>query len=241
MNQNFPASPHPLDNPAYESLTGAHAGLAERQGQARRYPAEVTMFSAVPLAAEAGDWAALAGLAGPGAIVVLAAADLELPPDWELMTRIDVVQFTGEDVAAAADDEAVTLGESDVPEILELIERTKPGPFAAKTIELGRYLGIRRGGRLVAMAGERLRPPGWTELSAICTDEEFRGQGLATGLVHALSVGIRARGETPFLHVAAENTAAIRLYEALAFRRRREVPFVVAWTPGPRGQGFLVA
>ncbi|PPK60595.1 FR47-like protein [Actinokineospora auranticolor] len=100
-----------------------------------------------------------------------------------------------------------------------------------RTIELGTYLGIRRAGVLVAMAGERLRPPGWTEISAVCTDPAARGQGLATRLVLAVAAGIRARGETPFLHTGARNTNAIRLYEALGFRLRREMPFLLLTVP----------
>jgi predicted GNAT family acetyltransferase len=97
--------------------------------------------------------------------------------------------------------------------MLELIARTRTGPLLPRTIELGRYLGIRSGGTLVAMAGERLHPPGWTEISAVRSDAAHRGEGLATRLVQAVGAGIKARGEKPFLHVAATNTNAIRLDE----------------------------
>ena len=127
--------------------------------------------------------------------------------------------------------EAVRLTAADVPEMLDLIARTRPGPFRPRTIEMGVYLGIRRDGRLVAMAGERLHPPGWTEISAVCTDPAFRRRGLATRLVRAVAAGIRARGETPFLHAAADNTEAIRLYESLGFRLRREVMFGTVRVP----------
>jgi predicted GNAT family acetyltransferase len=96
---------------------------------------------------------------------------------------------------------------------------------------MGTYLGIRRDGALVAMAGERLHPPGWTEISAVCTDPAFRGEGLATRLMHAVAYGIRERGETPFLHAAAGNTGAIRLYESLGFRLRRRTAFAAARAP----------
>ncbi|MFD0522550.1 GNAT family N-acetyltransferase [Paractinoplanes durhamensis] len=121
--------------------------------------------------------------------------------------------------------EAVRLTGADVPEILDLIERTRPGPFRTRTIELGTYLGLRRGGALIAMAGERLHPTGWTEISAVCTDPAFRGQGLATALVRAVAAGIRERGETPFLHTAAANRTAIRLYESIGFQLRRPTSF----------------
>jgi predicted GNAT family acetyltransferase len=122
-----------------------------------------------------------------------------------------------------------------VPEVLDLVARTEPGPFRKRTVELGRYLGIRRDGVLVAMAGERLRVPGWTEISAVCTDPAHRGQGLAARLVRALAHGIRARGERPFLAAAAENVGAVRLYEALGFTVRREVTFAVVHTPPAGG------
>ena len=123
---------------------------------------------------------------------------------------------------------------ADVPEMLDLAGRTQPGPFLARTVEMGTYLGIRRGGTLVAMAGERLHPPGWTEISAVCTDESWRGLGLASRLVQAVAAGILARGEAPFLHALATNVTAIRLYEELGFRLRRDVVFTVARIPAAR-------
>lgn len=135
-------------------------------------------------------------------------------------------------MAAAPHPEAVRLGPADVPEMLDLVARTRPGPFEPRTVELGTYLGVRRGGALVAMAGERLRPPGWSEISGVCTDESVRGQGLGGGLVRAVAHEIGQRGETPFLHAAASNTGAVRLYESLGFALRRRTVFLAALVPG---------
>ena len=137
-------------------------------------------------------------------------------------------------VVAAPDPEAVVLGPTDVPDMLALVERTRPGPFRPGTIRMGTYLGIRQRGRLVAMAGERLHPPGWTEISAVCTEPEHRGRGLATRLVQAVAAGIRERGEIPFLHAAATNVNAIRLYESLGFRLSRTSTFGTVRVPVPR-------
>ena len=115
---------------------------------------------------------------------------------------------------------------------MDLVARTEPGPFRPRTYELGTYLGLHRDGRLVAMAGERLHPAGWTEISAVCTEPEYRGRGFAARLVGAVAAGIRARGETPFLHAAADNTGALRLYENLGFRTRMKVSFFGARIPG---------
>ncbi|MFC7386572.1 GNAT family N-acetyltransferase [Sphaerisporangium rhizosphaerae] len=216
---------HPLDNPAWASLTGPHAHLAEVRGAVRRYPADMSPFLAVGSEPSDADWDDIAALSGTGAVVSVAGATTSPPAGWEVVQVIPGVQMSGAAVFGAPDEEAVRLTAADVPEMLDLAGRTQPGPFLPRTIGLGTYLGIRRGGTLVAMAGERLHPPGWTEISAVCTDTAFRGQGLATRLVLAVAAGIRARGEIPFLHAAANNTGAIRLYESLGFSLRRRPSF----------------
>jgi ribosomal protein S18 acetylase RimI-like enzyme len=223
--------PHPLDNPARSSLTGPHAHFAEKRGRVLRYPLDVSPWLALPDEPGAEDWSDVAALAGPDGIVPLPGLRGTPPEGWEVTFRIDGVQLVDDGVAAAPDDEAVPLGPADVPEMLDLVARTEPGPFLPRTIELGTYLGIRRQGALVAMAGERLHPPGWTEISAVCTDPAFRGKGLAGRLVLAVADGIRARDETPFLHTSARNTGAIRLYESLGFRLRRRTAFLAARVP----------
>jgi predicted GNAT family acetyltransferase len=223
---------HPLDHPVLASLTGLHAGFAERRGNAVRYQPDVSPFLAIPDQPTEEDWADLAALVGPGAVIPLTGPAVVFPANWQIVAVGDGVQMTGEGVAAKPDDEAVCLTAQDVPEMLALAERTKPGPFLPRTIELGTYLGIRRHGKLVAMAGERLHPPGWTEISAVCTDPAYQGQGLASRLVWAVAYGIRCRNETPFLHAVATNTNAIRLYESLGFRLRRAATFHAARVPG---------
>jgi ribosomal protein S18 acetylase RimI-like enzyme len=225
------AAPHPLDNPARSALLGPQSHLAERCGAVLRYPADMAPFIALPDQPAPAHWADLARLVRPGGIASTAGVAAEPPPDWDVLMRIDGVQLVDDHLAAAHDAEAVPLGSADVPEMLDLVARTRPGPFRPRTIEFGGYLGIRRGGALVAMAGERLRTPGWTEVSAVCTDDAFRGQGLATRLTLAVAAAIRDRGDAPFLHAAADNESAIRLYEALGFRLRRRAVFVVVRAP----------
>ncbi len=222
---------HPLDNPVRLSLAGPHAGFAERRGSVLRYPPDVCPFLALPEEPDAADWAAAAGLVGPGGLLPLAGVRAAPPAGWQVVMWGEGVQLTGEGVAGAADPGAVRLGPGDVPEMLDLAGRTKPGPFLPRTVEMGTYLGIRRGGVLVAMAGERLHPPGWTEVSAVCTDEAWRGRGFASRLVLAVVAGIQERGELPFLHAVAANADAIRLYEELGFRLRRRTVFSVARVP----------
>lgn len=228
---------HVLDDPARAALTGPHAHFAERRGRVLRYPVDVSPWLAMPADPDADDWADLAALAGPGAEVPLLGFRGEVPAGWEVTFQIEGVQLVDDGLEAAPDPEAVRLGPADVPEILDLVARTRPGPFEARTIELGDYLGIRRDGALVALAGERLRPPGWTEISAVCTDPAFRGEGLATRLILAVAHGIRERGDTPFLHTAADNANAVRLYESLGFRLRRRTAFLAARTPERPSEG----
>ena len=228
---------HPLDNPVWTSLTGPHETLAERKGRAARYLPDVAPFAALPLEPEPQDWADLAALAGPGETVVLAGPEHTPPEGWTVEMALPGVQMDGSAMVVAPDPEAVVLGPADVPEMLDLVGRTRPGPFLERTRLTGTYLGIRRDGALVAMAGERMHPPGWTEISAVCTDDALRGQGLAGRLVLAVAHGIRQRGDIPLLHAAATNTNAIRLYETLGFRRRRPLVFRGLRAPAvPRGQ-----
>jgi ribosomal protein S18 acetylase RimI-like enzyme len=215
-----------LDNPVRASLLGPHARFAVQHGSVVRYPPDVCPFTGLPDEPDARASADLATLAGPGATAAVSAPRVEPPPGWEVVADVPAVQLVDAGVAAERDPEAVVLGPADVPEMLALVARTRPGPFLARTIEMGAYLGIRHGGELVAMAGERLHPPGWTEISAVCTDERFRGRGLATRLVLSVAAGIRERGETPLMHAAATNVNAIRLYESLGFAVRRYTRFV---------------
>jgi ribosomal protein S18 acetylase RimI-like enzyme len=225
------AAPHILDNPAWAALTGPHARFAERVGRAARYPVDVSPFTALADPADPRAWEDLATLVGPGTLTPVTGTPAPPPEGWETVTSGQGVQLVDTALHAGPDPEAVRLGQDDVPEMLDLIARTEPGPFLPRTVELGTYLGIRRDGRLIAMAGERLRPPGWTEISAVCTDPDHRGQGLGTRLVRAVAAGIRERGDTPFLHATAANTGAIRLYESLGFTLRRRSKFLLVRTP----------
>jgi GNAT superfamily N-acetyltransferase len=224
------AESHPLDNPVFLSLTGAHARFAERRGNILRYQADVAPFLAMPDEPDAADWADAANLTGPGGLLPLSGTRVAPPAGWEVVQGIEGVQMTGERLAVADDPEAQPLGRADVPDMLDLTARAKPGPFLPRTFELGTYLGIRRQGALIAMAGERLHPDGWTEISAVCTDEAWRGHGLATRLIRAVGAVIRARGDVPFLHAVATNPA-IGLYEHLGFRLRKSTVFAAARVP----------
>ncbi|MHB1430982.1 MAG: GNAT family N-acetyltransferase [Streptosporangiaceae bacterium] len=222
-----------LDDPVGESLRGPHARFARGSGRAVSYQPGVATFSAVSAAPDPDGWADLARLLGPGEFADMFSYPAIPPPDWEPVFVLPGRQmiWRGADQPETPHAETVDLGEDSVPEMLDLVARTRPGPFWPRTRELGRYLGVRENGVLVAMAGERLRPPGWTEISAVCTAPEARGRGYAGRLVSALAAGIAARGERPFLHVAEANVGAIALYEWLGFETRKPVTFRGFRTP----------
>jgi predicted GNAT family acetyltransferase len=135
------------------------------------------------------------------------------------------------DIGAGADDLIVALTAAHVPQMLALVELTQPGPFRPRTIELGDYYGVFADGRLIAMAGERLQTPDFTEISAVCTHPAARGRGLAGSLTRHVARGILDRGQRPILHVAEHNHNAKRVYERLGFVVRRRLEFVAARTP----------
>ena len=223
----LPSEEAMLDNPAYASLGGAHARFAQGRGRARRYQEDVAPFLALPSPPSAQDWQDAASLVAPGAYVAGRYNGAELPDGWRAVQAFDLVQMIEEQVTGVDCAEAIPLAGADVPEMLELVAETEPGPFLARTVELGNYLGIRRNGALVAMAGERFHVDGWTEISAVCTKPDHRGQGLAARLMGALVAGIQRRSERAFLHVMSTNTGAIRLYEKLGFRVRQHATLTV--------------
>jgi ribosomal protein S18 acetylase RimI-like enzyme len=226
---------HPLDRAAWASLTGPHAHLAEGQGRARRYRPDLSPFAAVSSPDDERAWVDLQLLHGPEQVVLLAGVPgftHSVPSTWSVEAVIPGVQLVATpEHRSQPDDEAVVIGPEDAAEAADLVARTEPGPFRPNTYQLGTYLGLRRDGRLVALAGERLHPPGWSEISAVCTDPDHRRQGLATRLVRAVGHLIRQRGETPFLHTSASNTRAIELYLSIGYELRREVEFAALRTP----------
>jgi len=224
---------HLLDNVIWQALTTRQSGFAESFDQARRFPREVTSLTAF-LEPSLRGYASLAGLVGPGGTATLSlAAPYEPLPGWDVIVAFPGLQMVCEAGSAASGARgnpalAITeLGQQDSPEMVELAALTKPGPFGIRTYELGKFLGIRSEGKLIAMAGERLKVPGYTEVSAVCTHPEHTGKGYARILMMEIMQGIRSRGETPFLHVRQDNVRAVELYERLGFRTRMVVNFTV--------------
>jgi len=222
-----------LDNPIWNSLTTGHASLAVGGGLARRFPPNIGPLSGLKeVTAEA--YADLAAIVPEGDIAVLFLdAKPEVPEGWRLLRDGLLVQMVCREVpdGVGVGDVITPLGPADFAEMLALATLTEPGPFRDGTAELGGFLGIRVDGRLVAMAGQRLSPAGFTEVSAVCTHPDFRGRGYAKALVGAVALQIQAAGKIPFLTSFAANTGAIRAYEQAGFVPRREFELAVLAPP----------
>src|SRR5579863_2582502 len=224
---------HPLDNVIWKALTTRQAEFAESFAEARRFVPEVTSLAGFREPTAEGYESLKGLLGGRGTIALFLEEPYQARAGWELAGNGAVLQMVcenGNGLAASVNDdgpEMVELCGADSAEMIQLTALTKPGPFNRRTHELGTYLGIRRGGKLVAMAGERLKVPGYTEVSAVCTHPEHTGKGYARVLMTEIMRGIRERGETPFLHVRGDNTRAIDLYKLLGFRERKLGHFAV--------------
>jgi predicted GNAT family acetyltransferase len=216
---------HPLDRAVWLALTGAQAGLAITHGNARRFDPAYGVFAAIADRSDA-SLADLGELVGRyGDVAFLGPDPPTDAPGVEVASQDLGVQMAVRSLTPGPEPRhgVVNLTDADAPAMLELASLTQPGPFFEKTHQLGDFVGIKEDGRLIAMAGERMKPTGFTEVSAICTHPDCRGRGLAAELTRIVVGRIVARGETPFLHAYASNTAAIALYERLGFSIRREV------------------
>jgi ribosomal protein S18 acetylase RimI-like enzyme len=238
---------HPLDNVIWQALTTRDAQFAESFDEARRFVRQVGPLGAFRRHGKRG-YASLAGLVEPGGMIGLFLDDPyedeppELRAGWTFVVGAPLLQMVADDAIGrhtrprsslgsprpdSCSPELIELGTRDSAEMIELTALTKPGPFGSRTHELGTYLGIRREGKLVAMAGERLKVPGHTEVSAVCTHPEHTGRGYAGILMTEVMKRIRDRGETPFLHVRQDNERAIEVYKRLGFRERKVGHFAV--------------
>jgi len=222
---------HVLDNPAWAALIGPQAALGERNALAARYRPSISPIAALkePTAAALDALAALlserATRAGGDDFAIVLTTEPKLPevPALRCARTVALHQMWCRQPSAPEPIDAIVLGEPDVPDMLALVRLTEPGPFAPRTIEFGGYFGVRDGGRLLAMAGERVRPPGWSEVSGVCTHPDGRGRGYAYALVAKVTHAIVARGESAYLHVAVGSPSefgAMRVYERAGFSER---------------------
>ena len=217
---------HPLDRPIWNALTTRQQTLAEGGALARRYPPAIAPFAAMA-DMSAQSFAALGALMTGSDVVVLFTPDpVNAPAELKVLLAETGEQMIGTPAESSIGGaEIITLGADDAPAMVELTELTKPGPFTLRTHELGTFLGVRIDGQLVAMAGERMKPVKYTEITAVCVHPDHRGRGYAQLLLGAVARQITARGEIPVLHVFSHNHSAIALYrrQGMEIRRRLHV------------------
>jgi ribosomal protein S18 acetylase RimI-like enzyme len=229
-----------LDNPVWWAIRGPQRSLASSTELAARFDPEISPFGALADAPNDTHWDDLGRLVGAGEVVALTGDNGAPPSRWTVLREMAGVQMVAHRISALSTpslhastvDPIVALGPEDVDDMLDLVVRARPGPFLSRTVEFGGYVGVRRQGRLIAMAGERLHLPGLTEISAVATDPDHRRQGLAERLVRAVAAGISSRHEIPFLHADASNAGAIRLYRSMGFALRKPVTFTILRAPG---------
>jgi ribosomal protein S18 acetylase RimI-like enzyme len=216
---------HPLDNPIWQSLAHRHRDLALAHGEVLRYPAQIAPFLGVP-GPDTPLLPAIESLVAPGESVYLLGAVPPSPPGWALRNLGDLAQMVCEaPLAEVPGPDFIELGEAQRADVLALTALVYPHYFRAQTIRLGRYFGIYEDGALAAIIGERMGPPGWREISAVCTHPDYLGRGYARRLMAWLANDLLASGLIPFLHVSQQNTRALELYRNNGFRTRIEIPF----------------
>ena len=220
---------HPLDRPIWSALTTRQADIAVRVGEAVRLKPDYGVFAAAADASESSRIALNYLDIGPEGLWCLEKDPVEPPPGVLVVHhRAPCVQMIADHVVASRPEfEVEKLTEADAPAMLALARMTEPGPFFEHTHRMGDFIGVKAKDLLIAMAGERLRPEGYTEVSGVCTHPDFRGRGYAGGLMRIVAARILARGEVPFLHSYAENAGAIALYEKLGFRLRSSMTLTV--------------
>jgi len=216
---------HLLDNVIWHALSGPHRHLAEGSEHAARYQREVTALAAFP-DLNAPDFDALRPYCRSGEQIFVLGWNGAAPLGWSTEVEATIVKMAWDapfpEGKPAFD--PVELTAADVVQMQALATATNPGPFGRRTIELGDYVGYRDGGRLVAMAGERMRAGNFREVSAVCTYPEYQGRGFARELMLHLVRRQLRRAERPFLHVLKSNERALRMYDRMGFRVYREMP-----------------
>lgn len=222
----------PLKNIIWHALTTSQAHFSEGDGMARRFLPSIGPLAGVSSPDEIG-LAALGLLMKPQQPVALfLESAIEVPPNFKVLRAIPLLQMLHDGSRPSAQKyEHTALTTEDVPEMIALARLTEPGPFEQRTIELGGYVGIRRNGDLASMAGERLRIPGYTEISAVCTHPDHLGHGYAGSLMTAIIHRLLDRGDVPFLHSRHDNDRAIALYERLGFKKHAMLQLLVVAKP----------
>jgi predicted GNAT family acetyltransferase len=221
-------TPHPLDRPVWNALTSGWAQFALGGPKAIQLAPDYGPFAATADRSTESLAALSQCVPGEHDLWIVETDDFPAPPGMTVAMRAAIAQMVAEDVSTTPPDfDVVTLDESDAAEMLALARLTRPGPFTVATHRLAQFIGVRRDGRLVAMAGERMKLTGLSELSGVCTHPAYRGNGYGDALSRIITRRILDRGETAFLHAYEGNAVAVELYRAMGYTTRQTMTLTV--------------
>ncbi|HEY5465256.1 MAG TPA: GNAT family N-acetyltransferase [Hanamia sp.] len=220
---------HPLDYPAWNALISGNKNLSLGNEHVKYFHEEVAPFVGL-FEQNHYEFEHLYHITPPKRrMVIIISKKLKIPKPWILTEHIKALQMvhTQDTSPANATAEIIPLQLKDVPQMLDLTALTHPGPFLKRTIEFGNYEGIFNNGELISMAGQRMHPAGYVEISAVCTHPDHHGKGYAGQLIQSQVRSIKANSSAPFLHVKDDNMEAIRLYKKLGFEVRKQMNIYV--------------
>lgn len=220
---------HLLDNPVYHALVSGNEDLGHGTDDVKYFSASVSPFVGLKEYSLSNLDTLASILPRDSKRAIMAPGPIQVPPSWNIFRQVPVIQMIhGRGLEKVADDPEIrVLGKRDVPAMLTLTQLTRPGPFHEETFLFGHYRGLFIDGTLAAMAGQRLHPIPYAEISAVCTHPDYRGRGLARRIILDQINRIRRESEVPFLHVKADNDAAIRLYDSLGFGLRKAMTVII--------------
>lgn len=216
---------HILDNPIFHALSSGNEDFSIGNDRAKFFLPDVALFAGVNEYSRS-DLQVLFEISPAESIFILfAPAVIQIPGQWKVVSQMKILQMVYDRTAPlpATDHSFADLQEQHVPDMLSLTKMTNPGPFLPGTIKFGNYTGIFDGDQLVAMAGQRLQPKPFIEISAVCTHPDYLGKGYASLLITDQISRILAVPGIPFLHVRDDNVTASKLYRKLGFTARKKM------------------
>jgi len=216
---------HLLDNPIWNGLISGNDHLANGTGEVRYFDKEVSPLIGMKEYSRDNFDTLHQLITEERNLVTLTAFAVTVPPQWQLIRSVKILQMVFNGTAPTRDEQFTPLQTQHVPAMLALTKLTNPGPFAERTIEFGNYEGIFVDNELAAMAGQRTQPRPYIEVSAVCTHPDHHGKGYAGKLIVSQIQQITAQSCIPFLHVRSDNYTAIKLYQKLGFDIRTEIHF----------------
>lgn len=216
---------HVLDNPAWYALISGNSNLAYGTDSVKFFDKDVAPFVGFN-ENSAENFDALYELINHnGLVMFISPQPAAIPGKWKVLRHIPCLQMVYNGGAVAINTDLIDLTNEHIPQMMELTHLTKPGPFVSRTIDFGHYQGIFDKERLVAMAGQRMAPLPYIEVSAVCTHPDHLGKGYAKQLLLSQVNQIIKQGSIPFLHVRDDNYRAIKVYESIGFTTRTDMHF----------------